>query len=65
MPYRRNPNLLSSILSDSEVKSMILMDQQGVTKKQIADQFEVHRNTVRNVIDRAKESGLYYALDKG
>jgi transposase len=44
---------------------MILMDQQGVTKKQIADQFEVHRNTVRNVIDRAKESGLYYALDKG
>jgi len=43
---------------------MVTLHREGVTQQQIAKQFGVHRNTVRNVINRAKESGLYYALDK-
>jgi len=43
---------------------MVIMHREGVTQQQIAQQFEVHRNTVRNIINRAKESGLYYALGK-
>jgi len=64
MAYRKRNNLLSSILSSEEVNSMVIMHREGVTQQQIAKQFEVHRNTVRNIINRAKESGLYYVSNR-
>lgn len=62
MAYRKREDQLSSILSESEVEQLIILYKEGVSQYQIATQFDIHRNTVRNIIMRAKQSGLYYGM---
>ena len=64
MPYKKREDLLSSVLTELEVTSLIHMHRGGVSVKHIADHFDIHRNTVRNIVNRAKQSGLYYATDR-
>jgi len=61
--YRKRADLLSAQLTNEEVKQLCRLHKNGRPQKQLAEEFGVHRNTVRNVINRAKRNGLYYAVD--
>jgi len=52
MAYRSRNDLLSHILTDDEVDRLISLWKQGQTIKQISTTFNVHENTVSNIIGR-------------
>lgn len=54
MPYESRNDLLSHKLTEQEVDELIRLRKQGVTLKTLAEQFDVHQNTVRNIINRYK-----------
>lgn len=59
MGYRSRDELLSHTLSPEEVKELIHLHKKGRTHKQLAEKFKIHRNTVGNILDRAKKAGVY------
>jgi lambda repressor-like predicted transcriptional regulator len=52
MAYRRKPGLLSDVLSRQEIERIAELRAQGWTLQQLADAYQVHRNTIRNVLRR-------------
>jgi len=52
MSYRARDDLYSHILTKDEVKRLIRLWKSGWTLKDMASEFEVHPNTVSNIIDR-------------
>ena len=52
MSYRARDDLYSHILTKDEVKRLIRLWKSGWTLKGMASEFEVHPNTVSNIIDR-------------
>lgn len=58
MAYRRREDKLSDILTPEQVKELINLYKQGQSVRAIAENFNVHRNTVTNVLNRARRKGL-------
>jgi transposase len=52
MAYRRMDNLYSDILTQAQVEQLIELRRRGVTLRQLAEQFDIHKNTVINIIKR-------------
>jgi transposase len=52
MAYRRREGVLSDVLSAAEITQLIAMHKQGISNKGIADHFDIHRNTVYNILNR-------------
>jgi transposase len=52
MAYRRREGVLSDVLTQAEINELVSMHDQGFTQKAIAEHFEIHRNTVRNILKR-------------
>jgi transposase len=52
MAYRRMNNLYSDILTQAQVERLIELRRRGVTLRQLAEQFDIHKNTVINIIKR-------------
>ena len=56
MAYRARDNLFSHILTDEEVDELISMWKAGHTFRDMAKYFDIHYNTVGNVINRYVDS---------
>lgn len=52
MPYEARDDLLSHKLTNEEVEELISLRRSGTTLKTLAKQYDVHENTVRNIINR-------------
>jgi len=52
MPYRARKNLYSHILTDEQVEELIIMWKNDTHIQDIADYFDIHYNTVLNIINR-------------
>lgn len=59
MAYRSRDLLLSHTLTIDEVHELIRLHKEGWTLRQLGDEFGVHRNTVSNILNRAKKQGIY------
>lgn len=57
--YRSMDKLLSHTLPEEEVYELIRMHKEGKTLRQLGNEFGVHRNTVSNILKRAKQQGVY------
>lgn len=58
MPYRAR-ELLSHVLTPEQVSDLLMKHRKGKAVRDIAKEFGVHRNTVSNIINRAKRTGRY------
>lgn len=54
MPYESRDDLLSHKLTQEEVEELVALRRKGTTLKQLAKQYGIHENTVRNIINRYK-----------
>lgn len=54
MSYRARPEIFSLLLTEQEVRELIELRRMGVTLSQLANQFNVHENTVRNILRRVE-----------
>jgi len=53
MAYRAREELdLSHILSPEQVNEVVKLRKQGVTIQDLADRFDVHKNTILNIFRR-------------
>ncbi len=52
MAYRSRNDLHSHILTEEEVEELIGMWKSGATLKEMSKHFDVHYNTVGNIINR-------------
>lgn len=52
MAYRARDNLFSHILDEDQVAELIKMWKSGETVKNMAQHFDVHENTITNIISR-------------
>lgn len=59
MGYRSREFLLSHTLTQEEVQELIILHKKGWTYKKLSSKFDIHRNTVANILNRAKERGVY------
>lgn len=59
MAYRSDPKYVSSVLNPMQVGELINMKKRGFDHKYIARHFEIHRNTVTNILKRAAKSPAY------
>ena len=57
MTYRAHTDLLSHVLDEDEVDELISMYKKGDKIVAMAAYFGVHRNTITNVLDRARRAG--------
>lgn len=55
MAYESRNDLLSHKLTQSEVSQLLQKRKQGVTLKALAEEFDIHRNTVINIVKRDKQ----------
>lgn len=53
MAYRQREELLSHVLDEEEVADLIRLRREGLTLEELAKRFDVHKNTVRNILRRA------------
>jgi len=56
MAYRARDDLFSHILDDNQVDDLIRMWKAGNTIKELSRHFNVHENTVTNIISRYVEA---------
>jgi DNA invertase Pin-like site-specific DNA recombinase len=54
MAYERREDLLSAKLTEEQVEELLDMRKRGVPLKQVAKHFNVHYNTVINIMNRDK-----------
>jgi Mor family transcriptional regulator len=52
MAYRSRDDLYSHVLTNEQVEDMISKWRQGHTVKSLAQDYEVHENTITNIITR-------------
>lgn len=52
MPYRQRDELLSHVLTEEEVEDLVSKRNAGWTLRMLAKEFDVHLNTVRNILRR-------------
>lgn len=59
MAYRSDPEHVSSVLNPMQVRELINLKKRGHDNNYIARYFEIHRNTVTNILKRAAKSPEY------
>lgn len=52
MPYRQRDELLSHVLTEEEVEELVQKRAAGWTLRMLAKEFDIHLNTVRNILRR-------------
>jgi transposase len=58
MPYRSHDDLLSHALDEEQVTELLALRKKGTTQKELAKRFNVHINTIKNILNRARNKGL-------
>ena len=56
MAYRRRNNLFSTVLTLEQCEQLFNMYEGGASVKYIADSFDIHPNTVRNIYKKMKRA---------
>lgn len=50
MAYRQRDELASHVLTEEEVAELVQLRKEGWTFEQLAVEFDIHKNTVRNIL---------------